>query len=241
MLDKKKITAVIIAGVVIVIVVTVLITLGFSGQGEKQQPSSEPATPSASASASAPADLELSTEEMTKLKSAGEAASKFNNNPEAALKPADYVQAGFTESLAKTYKPIWAGLFAGRSDQKGARIDSQVGSPIGGAGVLQQSLKVLDYAGSKPGTYAIRVAVEVQWSPWSVTPAQGKTLDWRAATTGTNAGRATWTLTYDQLSQRILKVEQPAWQDLGAEPLFEAMGLPVPTKGADTAAQGGTK
>lgn len=65
------------------------------------------------------------------------------------------------------------------------------------------------------------------WVPWNVTPAPGKQMG------GTKqSGYADWTLTYDQLSQRVLKVEQPAWQDLGAEGLFDAMGLPVPTKQA---------
>jgi hypothetical protein len=178
----------------------------------------------------------LTTEEMTVFKAAGEAAAKFDNRPESAMKPADYVKAGFTESLSNSYKPIWAGLFAGRADQSSARIESQVGGGLGGTGVLKQSLKVLDYSGSKPGSYTIRVAVDVAWVPQEVKPAPGKQMGGSA-----QSGNATWTLTYDQLSQRILKVEQPAWQDLGAEGLFDAMGLPVPTKGADTAARGGTK
>ena len=239
MLDKKKLAALIVAGVVVIVGLTVVITLGLSG-GSGKQPAAEPATASpsvtATATATAPTDLELTTEEMTVFKAAGEAAAKFDNRPESAVKPADYLKAGFTESLSKSYKPIWAGLFAGRADQNNARIESQVAGGLGGAGVLKQSLKVLDYSGSKPGSYTIRVAVDVAWVPQEVKPAPGKQIGGSA-----QSGNATWTLTYDQLSQRILKVEQPAWQDLGAEGLFDAMGLPVPTKGADTAAQGGTK
>ncbi|GLU61566.1 hypothetical protein [Paenarthrobacter ureafaciens] len=235
MLDKKKLAALIVAGVVVIVGLTVVITLGLSGGAGKQR-AAEPVTASPSATATPTAtDLELTTDEMSVFKTAGEAAAKFDNRPGSAVKPADYVKAGFTESLANSYKPIWAGLFAGRADQNNARIESQVGG-LGGAGVLKQSLKVLDYSGSKPGSYTIRVAVDVAWVPQEVKPSPGKQMG------GTSqSGHAIWTLTYDQLSQRILKVEQPAWQDLGAEGLFDAMGLPVPTKGADTAAQGGTK
>ncbi len=238
MLDKKKLTALIVLGVLVVAGLAVLITLGLSGQHKNDAgPTQSPAPTPAATTDVAPETVALTTEEMNAIKAAGEAAASFDNNPKSALGAEDYIKAGFTDSLAKSYKPIWGGVFAGRADQATARIDAQVGSPLGGAGVLQQSLKVLDYTGSKPGNYVIRVAVTVQWKTWDVTAGRGK--DGLPVPLTAN-GEAIWTLTYEQLSQRILKVEQPAWQDLGAEKLFEGLGLPVPTKGANTAAQAGT-
>ncbi|MFC8041563.1 hypothetical protein ACFUOZ_19605 [Paenarthrobacter sp. NPDC057355] len=238
MLDKQKLAALIVIGVLVVAGLAVSITLGLSGQHHSDAgPSQAPAPPSAATTDAPPEPVELTTEEMNALKAAGEAAASFDNNPKSALGAEDYIKAGFTESLAKSYKPIWGGVFAGRADQATARIDAQVGGPVGGAGVLQQSLKVLDYTGSKPGNYVIRAAVTVRWKTWDVTAGRGK--DGLPVPVNAN-GEAVWTLTYEQLSQRILKVEQPAWQDLGAEKLFEGLGLPVPTKGANTAAQAGT-
>lgn len=235
MLDKKKFNTLVILGVAILVALLVAIFTALSSRSTTQEaePSASAPTASASASTAEPEVLTLTMEEKELLQKSGMAASSFDTTPTRALTPADYVEASFTETLSKTYRPIWDGLFAGRSDQDGARIATQVG---GLSGSLDEALKVLDYSGSKPGSYVIRVAVNVTWVPISVRLAPGKELNWTALTSGTDVGRATWILTYDQLSQRVLKVEQPAWQDLGAEPLFDAMGLPVPTKvvtGAD--------
>ena len=228
MLDKRKFITLIILGAAILVALLVVIFTSLSSRNDSQ-PSTDPSAPASTASATAsPTEAEvlaLTQEEKNFLQSAGATAARYDTNEQLALKPVDYVKAGFTETLSKSYQPIWYGLFAGRTDQQGARINAQALSLY-----LPESLKVLDYSGSKPGSYVIRVAVKVQWSPISVHLAPGKTLDWRSLTMGTDVGSATWILTYDQLSQRVLKVEQPAWQDLGAEPLFEAMGLPVPSK-----------
>lgn len=130
MLDKKKLIGIVVAGVIIVAGLTVMIILGLSGQGSKEPAAQQGrASSPASPAAAAPVALELSSEEKQTLITAAVAAAKFDNNPDHALKPADYVQAGFTETLSKTYKPIWAGLFAGRSDQKGAQIGARSTSP----------------------------------------------------------------------------------------------------------------
>lgn len=234
MLDKKKFVALIILGVAILVALILVIITSLSS-GNTTDPTAKPSvaatTTPTSATATEAEVLALTQEEKTSLQSAAATAASFDTNEKLALKPADYVKAGFTETLSKSYQPIWYGLFAGRTDQDGARINAEAVSAY-----LPDALKVLEYSGSKPGSYVIRVAVKVQWSPISVHLAPGQELNWSAVTNGTDVGRATWILTYDQLSQRVLKVEQPAWQDLGAEPLFEAMGLPVPSKvatGAD--------
>lgn len=234
MLDKKKFIALIILGVAILVALIIAIITSLSS-GNTTDPTATPSvtatTTPASVTATEAEVLALTQEEKSFLQSAAATAAKFDTNEKLALKPDDYEKAGFTETLSKSYQPIWYGLFTGRTDQDGARINAQAVSSY-----LPEVLKVLDYSGSKQGSYVIRVAVKVQWSPISVQLAPGKELNWSAVTNGTDVGRATWILTYDQLSQRVLKIEQPAWQDLGAEPLFEAMGLPVPSKvatGAD--------
>lgn len=227
MIDKKKFTTLLILGVAIVVVLLVAIFTSLNSRNNGQPATNPSAAPAASASANTtePEVLTLTQDEKNIIQGAAATAASYDTNEKLAVKPADYVKAGFTETLSKEYQPIWYGLFAGRTDQQGARINA---TPI--SNYLPEALKVLDYSGSKPGSYVIRVAVKVEWTPISVHLAPGKELNWRTLTSGTDVGRAKWTLTYDQLSQRILKVEQPAWQDLGAEPLFDAMGLPVPTK-----------
>lgn len=224
MLDKKKFRILIILGVAILVALIVAIFTSLSSRSTTvpAADSSAQSTASASASPTAPEVLELTQEEKEVLQSAGAMAARFDTKEFLALTPADYEKAGFTETLSKTYQPIWHGLFDGRTDQQGARIQADPVSLY-----LPDALKVLDYTGSQAGSYVIRAAVKVQWTPISVFPAPGKELNWTAVTNGTEVGRATWILSYDQLSKRILKVEQPSWQGLNAEPLFEAMGVPV--------------
>lgn len=227
MLDKRKFITLVILGVVILVALLVVIFTSLNSRNDSQ-PSSETSSPSATVSASAsPTEAEalaLTQEEKTFLQNAADTAASFGTTEAWAVTPASYVKAGFTETLSQSYVPIWYGLFAGRTDQQGARIDV---SPV--SLYDPDAVKVLDYSGSKDGSYVIRAAVKVKWSPVSVNLAPGKTLNWKSYGMD-STGTATWILTYDQLSQRVLKVEQPAWQDLGAEPLFEAMGLPVPSK-----------
>lgn len=222
MLDKKKIVA--LAGfalAVIIVLVTAIIAMTGSGGNSKanntpaaQESSSAPATPSPSPSAA------LALEEQDLLIRAANAAASYAGpkSGTAPWKPADYMKYRFAENLAETYTPIWYGVFAGRTDQEGVIVHGQAG---GEGSSPSTYVRVLDFSGDHPGAYVLRVAVDVNWSTEGVKPAPGKK--------NPKGGKATWTLTYDQLSQRVVKIEQPAWQELDAASLFDALALPVPT------------
>lgn len=86
--------------------------------------------------------------------------------------------------------------------------------------------EVLDYSGSNPDSYSIRVKVPVSWKVINIPKTSNpQPLD---SPVPPITGETSYILTYDRLSKQVVKVEQPSVGQLNASKVYEALNLPVP-------------
>lgn len=196
MLDRRKIIALIIGGVLVLALIIAAIALVVTNQNGDSAPS-EPAatsTPSSSPSAGDEAAEAIDTFETDYLEMAREAAviaTSWNGMTDPEVRIARYKQAGLADDLAETFTPVWADIFG---ENKTAEITTTV----------DNNLEVNEVRGEE-GSYVWRVAATVTF--------QGT---WHAngATQVQSPRTATWWLTIDQDTETITAIDQPTPEEL---------------------------
>lgn len=194
MIDRKRLTLIIIG---IVAVVAILAGLTVWLVLANQTPAEDEAQPDTSSQVEETPTVTFTEEQQQTVFDVARLAAAWDGTANPATTEQRYVEAGMSESLAREYLPVWAGYFGSN------KIASVQVKNVGSAPASVEYGEGNEH--TEPGTGKFRVGVEVTYEG---TYHNGSTT----VPIGNNS--AIWYFILDERSGSVVDIEQPMLADL---------------------------